>query len=243
MRQRIGQSVPQLPLLIAGSISAFLYLSGFGSVLFLIPYAWLVGHSFASGVAVLCHRGRRGDYRHSPDSAGAANVIVGELLVIGSLIVALALLFVPLHARLRSLRALYRLLIVVALFMVVSLPIVYRGIQNPELISGLTAILTEALQTSTAGAPNAQMLEQLITNTLRAIGATYIVIYTLIPIISWWLVQTVQLLSPRLFRRPVSDVYRWNAFVCRETLFGYVSAVPLCYSFFSTVRNRYCFTH
>lgn len=204
------QSFPQLPFLLAGGFSAILYLSGFGSLLFLVPYAWLLSIYSArsallsvavSDIALIITRFIQ---------SVALPVVMVELLFFDSLILTLFALFVPIHRYLQSMRRLYRMLIFVAVFMVVTLPFVHSRIQDPELLMMLTDIFREVLRGQGDGAAvlpafGEQQLPQLLTSTLRIVCGVYVAFYMMIPLVSWWMVQVMRLLSPRLFRNAPAD--------------------------------------
>lgn len=204
------QSFPQLPFLIVGGASAILYLSGFGSLFFLVPYAWLLTvypvRNVSLAVAV---SGTAIGVTRLIQSA-AFSVLVTELLIFGSFLLVLCALFIPFRGRLRQLRGLYRMLIPVSLFMVVTLPFVYSRIQDPELLVMLTNIFGELLEGQNGGVGTLptvgeEGLYQLITNVLRVICGIYVALYMMLPLISWWIVQVMRLLSPRLFQRVPAD--------------------------------------
>lgn len=212
MNFSISRPFPQFPFVVVGSVSAFLYLSGLGSILFLVPYAWLIvvypPRKIALPVGVC---GAIIGVTRLIQSM-RIHVVAGELLVIGSLILILVLLVAPLHPRLRSLRGLYRALIVAGLFMSITLPVVYNTIQDPELLIMLSNVIKEVFQAQGVEFPSDNELYQLISNSLRVVCGLYVAMYLLIPIISWWIAQVGRLLFPRLFRNAVARSYPLEQF-------------------------------
>ena len=215
-------------LFFAGIVAALLYLSGFGSIFFLIPYAWIltlyppneiVFSVSAQIVTMLLVR--------IIQSVSIVNIF-GELLVMSTLLCALVSLRSPFHYSMRSFRALYRILIITALFMIVSLPLVYRTAQNPAFIAEITATIQGLLQDQDALLVDDITIPQLIHSTLRTICSVYAVFYFIIPVISWWFVQTMRVISPRLFFRRPTYAYALEYFsIPRGSIWGLIICIGL----------------
>ena len=196
--------------------------------MFLIPYAWILTLYppkeivFTVGVQIVTMLLVR-----MIQSVSIVNIF-GEMLIMATLLCALVSLRIPFHSSMHSLRALYRILIITALFMVVSLPLVYRNVQNPAFVAELTATIQGLLQHQGALLTDNITMHQLIYNTLRTICSVYAVFYFTVPIISWWFVQTMRVISPRLFFKRSTYAYALEYFsIPRVSIWGLILCIVL----------------
>lgn len=198
--------------LIAGTISAFLYVSGLGSLLFLLPLEWAIraygkeSSFYALPTFAIVFTITRILQQVAIRSLGI------ELLIIAMIVGGLYVMHLTLPYFMHRWRALYRLLACTALFALVTLPVMHAQIQNPELLIRLRSEISNILANQVNLYVNETELYNLIVSALRLATATYTACYFLIIVSSWWTMGILQQNSPKIFKHKSGQAFITDAF-------------------------------
>jgi len=144
--------------------------------------------------------------------------IIGEIMIMGILMCMLFVLHTPLPRSTHTIRGLYRALSITAVCMIITLPLVYRSIQNPILQEEIAAIAAILLTGETSILENGDMLMDIVINAMRLLSATYIAFYFFIPVATWGFMYAMCILAPRFFYHRVENLYRLESFTISKNL-------------------------